>query len=486
KKRLKNTSLRIDSTILKAKVEMGSSEKDDHQKDSGIRCWLVCFTSFLANGIIFGTINNFGIFFFQLKTHYKNEGDALISLAGSLCIGITFFISPLTSIITDRFGIQKTTVIGAIVASIGMFVSSFTVSDTNISSALFCLTYGLILGIGYSLVYAPSLVILGHYFEKRLGFVNGIAAAGSSVFTVILPLFLPFLFTKFGVRTTYQFLTLLTLVLVLCALSFIERAPKPTAKEEGEEEKICIAKDTLEVKRENIFNRSIWQNKMFVLWIVGVPLALFGYFVPYIFLVTHVKQILPDENAELLVTFIGAFSGIGRLLFGKVSDLPQFNPIALQQLAFISIGLLTLLLVLVKNYTVLIVLCSGFGLFDGCFISLIGPVAHNIVGQVGASQAIGFLLGSCSIPLTIGPPVAEYLYGIYGNYTLAFILAGIPPFVGAVMMLPIIRMQRNEAAKQTFMRSVIQSSLPEHPSFSGTIERIEDSISRNSEVKEEV
>ena len=32
--------------------------------------------------------------------------------------------------------------------------------------------------------------------------------------------------------------------------------------------------------------------------------------------------------------------------------------------------------------------------------------AFDICGPSGASQAIGFLLGLCSIPLTVGPPIA--------------------------------------------------------------------------------
>ena len=46
------------------------------------------------------------------------------------------------------------------------------------------------------------------------------------------------------------------------------------------------------------------------------------------------------------------------------------------------------------------------GLFDGCFITMLGPIAYDLCGPSGASQAVGFLLGLCSIPLTIGPLVA--------------------------------------------------------------------------------
>lgn len=43
-------------------------------------------------------------------------------------------------------------------------------------------------------------------------------------------------------------------------------------------------------------------------------------------------------------------------------------------------------------------------------------------------------MGLCSIPLTVGPPIAGLLYDQTKSYTFAFFLAGIPPICGAVMM----------------------------------------------------
>ena len=65
-----------------------------------------------------------------------------------------------------------------------------------------------------------------------------------------------------------------------------------------------------------------------------------------------------------------------------------------------------MLLTVTTSFEVLIVISLLMGLFDGCFISLLGPIAFEICGQKGATQAIGFLLGLCSIPLTVGPPIA--------------------------------------------------------------------------------
>ena len=62
------------------------------------------------------------------------------------------------------------------------------------------------------------------------------------------------------------------------------------------------------------------------------------------------------------------------------------------------------------KYEILIIICSVMGLFDGCFVTLIGPIAFDLCGPFGASQAIGSLLGLFSIPMTVGPPVAGIIY----------------------------------------------------------------------------
>ncbi|KAF6041463.1 SLC16A10 [Bugula neritina] len=46
------------------------------------------------------------------------------------------------------------------------------------------LTYGVMFGIGSSFIYSGSLVILGHYFKKRMSLVNGIVTTGSAIFTI--------------------------------------------------------------------------------------------------------------------------------------------------------------------------------------------------------------------------------------------------------------------------------------------------------------
>lgn len=353
------------------------------------------------------------------------------ALVGSLAIGTTFFLSPVAGILTDRIGIRRTTFLGGAIAAGGMFASSFLVD--NVESLYF--TYGIMFGLGASLAYTPSLVILGHYFEKYLGFVNGVVTAGSSVFTVIMPLVLQRIVPAYGIQFTLRFIAILVSGVMLCSLLF-----KP----------IKISSD--EYKKQNVINLDIWKLPKYVIWAICIPVALFGYFVPYVHIKEYCNLNFPESDGTLPVICIGITSGIGRLVFGYIADSPKVDRILLQQISFVSIGLLTILLPMTGSFFWLLVISLGMGLFDGCFISLLGPIAFDICGKDGASQAIGFLLGLCSFPLTIGPPIAGSIYESLHSYQVPFILAGIPPIIGAIVMFS-VRCVKDKELPEDYIQS---------------------------------
>ena len=75
------------------------------------------------------------------------------------------------------------------------------------------------------------------------------------------------------------------------------------------------------------------------------------------------------------------------------------------------IGVCTMLLTaapLLKGFEfqAMVIFALIMGIFDGCFITMFGPIAFDICGPKGAAQGIGFILGLSSIPLTTGPPIA--------------------------------------------------------------------------------
>lgn len=407
--------------------------------DGGLRAWMIMIGSFTINGILFSIINTYSLIYLELQKRLTDVGESEVSskaaLVGSLTIGTTFFLSPVAGILTDKFGIQITTFVGGAIASGGLFLSSFLSDKVE----LLYLTYGVMYGLGASLAYTPSLAILGHYFKKYLGLVNGIVTAGSSIFTTLIPYLIEFLLQRFGLEGTLKSLALLTAFVMVCALLF-----KPIPLNLPQQNEVMRPKTKLWNRLKEVVNVNIWRKKRYVVWSSSIPLALFGYFVPYVHIGKFVATTFKDADGKLPVMCIGITSGLGRLIFGYIADLPKVNRILLQQISFISIGILTMLLPVTKSFVMLLIISLCMGLFDGCFISLLGPIAFDICGRSGATQAIGFLLGMCSIPLTIGPPIAGLLYDHTGTYDLPFLLAGIPPIAGALTMFLIRCVKEND------------------------------------------
>jgi len=437
----------ISDHSCKCEKQPTKKQEEISPPDGGFWAWLVMISCFLVNGIIFGIINTFGILFVQLKKDMEEAGVAdaatKCALVGSLTIGTTFFLSFLVGMLADKIGLRLTSVIGGVLATLGMALSAVGYRQIEV----LYVTYGVMFGTGSSLVYTPSLTILGHYFRKRLGVVNGLVTSGSSIFTIGLSFINQYILETHGLLSCLQMFAGMSTVLILCALTFIPVLPK-TSQPDSQKTRSKL----VEVAEKLVYLDN-WRNKRFVVWTLAVPLALFGYFVPYCHLPQFAKDIPLDaddvingEKASKLIMCIGVSSGLGRIASGFIADMPKVkrngNRIILQQISFVSIGACTMLLTTAQLFgdhvfLAMLSFCFILGIFDGCFITMLGPIAFDICGPAGAGQAIGFLLALCSIPLTIGPTVAGAIYDRVGDYTGAFLAAGVPPIVGAIAMLAI-------------------------------------------------
>ncbi|XP_039621692.1 monocarboxylate transporter 8 [Polypterus senegalus] len=392
--------------------------------------WFVVFAATWCNGSIFGIQNSFGILHVMLKDLGDSNDKTLqfkAAWVGALAMGMIFFCSPIVSMFTDHFGCRKTSVAGAFVAFTGLLSSSFANS-----LGMLYFTYGILFGCGSSFAFQPSLVILGHYFRQNLGLANGIVTAGSSVFSIALPFLLKKTGNALGLSVTFQILSLFMIIQALLSLTFHPLLPKAQnlSNDESNMGKRCLE------KLKNHFNISVFHIYTYRVWAFGVAFAVLGYFVPYVHLVKYVEEEFKETEKEwILLVCIGVASGIGRLVFGKIGDLiPGLKKIYLQVFSFLVLGLMSMMIPLCRIFEVITLLCIFMGLCDGCFITLMAPIAFELVGPSQASKAIGYLLGLMAVPMTAGPPIAGILHDYLGNYHVAFYLAGVPPIIGGTVL----------------------------------------------------
>ncbi|XP_035278013.1 monocarboxylate transporter 10 [Anguilla anguilla] len=425
-----------------SKLKVPETAEKEFEPPEGGWGWVVMLAAMWCNGSVFGIQNAFGILFVSLLKEFGSENDEDLRFktawVGSLSMGMIFFCSPIVSIFTDLLGCRITAVGGAAVGLVGLLASSFVKS---LGPLYF--TYGIVFACGCSFAYQPSLVILGHYFKKRLGLVNGIVTAGSSIFTITLPFLLSGLLKNVGLQNTMRVLSIFMVILMLAGFTY--RPLLPTGSLSSKPGRRCPP-------MSKIFNVNIWKSLGYRIWAFGIPAALYGYFVPYVHLMKHVEeQFGKDANKEVLLMCIGITSGVGRLIFGRVADyVSGVNKVYLQVTSFLVIGLMSMMIPLCKIFGGLIAVCLLMGLFDGCFICIMAPIAFELVGSQNVSQAIGFLLGMMSVPMTVGPPIAGFLRDRLGSYEVAFYLAGIPPIIGGAVLctIPWVEARRKRREKE--------------------------------------
>ncbi|XP_062998157.1 monocarboxylate transporter 8 [Elgaria multicarinata webbii] len=418
--------------------------------------WVVVLAATWCNGSIFGIHNSFGMLYELLQNDVGDpETDPTLkyktALVGSIGMGMVFLCSPIVSIFTDRIGCRTTAASGAAIAFIGLFSSSFTKS---LEVRYF--TYGVLFGCGSSFAFQPSLVILGHYFKHRLGLANGLVTAGSCLFSMCLPFLLKVIGPAIGLAHTFQVLSAFMLVQIFLSLTFRPMFPCTSDPHDLDHMKLDGRswRQQYMSQMRKYFNMRVFRKKTYRVWAFGIATAILGYFVPYVYLVQYVKEKFKEnDRAWIVLVCLGAMSGVGRLASGPIGDLIHgLKKIYLQVASFIVLGIMCMMLPQCQGFWGVIVVCLFLGLCDGLFITIMAPIAFELVGPMQASQAIGYLLGLMAIPMTAGPPIAGLLRDHFGNYHFAFYFAGVPPIVGGLVLavVPLIHQRQLRQKRLVF------------------------------------
>ncbi|ELU15285.1 hypothetical protein CAPTEDRAFT_171191 [Capitella teleta] len=137
--------------------------------------WIVLFASFLNSVILDGVCFSFGIFFLEYLDHFQ-ENKGKTAWIGSVLNGTYMIMGPIAGALANKFGCRPVTIVGSIWSTIAFFASTYS---PNINVLI--LTYGVLGGMGFGLMYLPAIVIVGFYFDKRRAFATGIATCGSGI-----------------------------------------------------------------------------------------------------------------------------------------------------------------------------------------------------------------------------------------------------------------------------------------------------------------
>ncbi|KAJ2847249.1 hypothetical protein GGI22_006032, partial [Coemansia erecta] len=126
---------------------------------------------------IFGASNSYGVFStYYLNIKYPGTPATTLSWIGTLITMLMLLCNVVTGALADKIGYRVTAYIGTVLCTAAYILASFSNQVWQL-----ILTQGVLLGIGTSFLYAPSIAIPPQWFEKYKGLASGIAIAGTSI-----------------------------------------------------------------------------------------------------------------------------------------------------------------------------------------------------------------------------------------------------------------------------------------------------------------
>lgn len=217
--------------------------------------WVIVIASFFISVITDGIIFTVGE---ALVKVWENDFRTTVmqaSIAPSLLFGFYLLSGPLASALANIFGLRLVVIAGALTTFVGFILSSFVPS-----LILLYITFGVIGGIGFGMVYLPSVVIVNQYFEKKRALAMGITVCGSGIGTTVFSQVFPNILKlcKNSWRSFLVCVAFITLSLVICGLCYRE-SPSVASSKEAEKTALITSekKPELKIAQTNVNARKL-------------------------------------------------------------------------------------------------------------------------------------------------------------------------------------------------------------------------------------
>ena len=222
----------------------------------------------------------------------------------------------------------------------------------------------------------------------------GIAASGIGVGNFVYPVFIRFLINTYDWRSSLLILGALSLH--LCVFGALIR---PTNRPDIQRKNLPIIDITPFKKKGYLmlcFNNFLWCCGISVLYLHLTALA--------------ESQGIDSDRSAYLLSALGIANLTGRFSYGFIAHHPRVNIIVLYSVSFCIAGFFVCLAPFCKTFPTLMCASVLFGLFSGCFGTLLVSLLIQILGLRRFANGYGCLLLFEAAGQLIGGPLAgEYI-----------------------------------------------------------------------------
>lgn len=381
----------------------------------------------LLMNLALGSLYAWSVFVAPLEKEFgwKRADTSWIFTWAVVVFAISFIVA---GRLQDKLGPFKISIVGCILLTAGMLLSSRT---TSLPYLIF--TFGILLGIGNGFGYATPIPVMAKWFPDKRGLAVGLAVAGYGGGSAIFgPLSQLWLIPKYGWRTTFVVLGVIFFLMTLVGAFLLKNppvgyrppgwTPAPAAK---------AAATTYEFKPGEMW-RTPTAYLMWVAYALGTSagLMVISQLVPF------AKSVNVPSAALQTMTLVIAAGGnaSGRIFSGWMSDaLGRLNVLRLM------IGISAVAMFILPHtgqiFAVPILLYLMVFVVYWCYgtqLSVNASTTSDFWGTKNAGINYGLLFTAWGVAGVIGPRIGGKLFDTYKNYQAAFYTAAVLSIVALV------------------------------------------------------
>lgn len=328
----------------------------------------------------------------------------------------------------DRYGPRKVTIVGGLVVATGWFMSSFAQSILFLN-----ISYGMIGGIGVGIAYGAPMAVAAKWFPDKKGLAVGLTLGGFGLSPFITAPLANTLVTNFGAFETFKILGI-AFAVIITLLALPLKFPK--------EKEINSVNDGKEIEAEEHFStREMLRTKSFYgLWItytIGTLVGLMAIGISSPVAEEIIK--LDASTAAFMVSFFAIFNGIGRPIFGSITD--SLNPKKAAIISYVLIIIASILMLNAKAGTT-VTYGLAFALFWlnlGGWLAIAPAATGQYFGSKNYSKNYGFLFTAYGVGAILGNVLSGKLRDMFGSYIYTFYPTIVFAILGIIIATTILK-----------------------------------------------
>lgn len=380
--------------------------------------WVFVATGLLIN-VCLGSIYAFSIF----RKPLENLWDITSSQSGypfMIFLAVFAIAMPLAGNLIARWGPRITTTLGGFLAGTGWIAASFSTDIITLT-----LLYGVIGGAGVGLAYGCPIAVVAKWFPRNSGLAIGLTVMGFGVSALLIaPLMKAMILQPdIGIMHTFLYLGIAFMGVITLLAQLLRFPPNEWGTDEFSIPVAVLVPSAVNFDRQAMLKTS----SFYALWATYTIGCLAGLMAIGIAspVGTELAQ-LDATTAAFAVSLFAVFNGLGRPLFGALTD--KLGP---KYTAIVSFGLIlsaSLLLFYFGQGNAILYLAAFCALWMclGGWLALAPTATGIFFGKQYYAQNYGMMFTAYGAGAILGTLLSGSIKDITGSYLHAFpIVAGL-------------------------------------------------------------